>query len=97
MKFLTLDYIKQHLRLDSTCEAEMLELYGASAEATLLNHLGRTYDEVIELYGEMPAPLIQAALMLVDVSYAHRSPVSPTNMSIVPYTFDIIVKPYVKL
>jgi hypothetical protein len=35
--------------------------------------------------------------MLVDVSYQYRSPVSAQNMSIVPYTFDLLVKPYVKL
>ena len=47
--------------------------------------------------GTMPAPLVQAALMLVDTSYQFRSPVSAQNMSVVPYTFDLLVKPYVKL
>ena len=35
--------------------------------------------------------------MLVDVSYQYRSPISPTNVSVVPYTFDILVKPYMRL
>ena len=47
--------------------------------------------------GTMPAQLMQAALMLVDVSYNNRAPISNQNMSVVPYTFDILVKPYVKL
>jgi hypothetical protein len=51
----------------------------------------------MQIYGRIPAPLIHASLMLVDVSYQHRSPVSPQNMSIVPYTFDILVKPYMRL
>lgn len=97
MKFLTIDYIKQHSRLDYTCEAEILELYGEAAEATLFNYIGMTYEELVEKYGGVPAPLKQAALMLVDTSYQYRSPISPTHLSIVPYTFDILVKPFVKL
>ena len=97
MKFLTINKIQQHLRLDCTCEAEILELYANAAEDTLLNYIGLTYAEVLTKYGSMPTPLVQAALMLVDTSYQYRSPVSPTHLSIVPYTFDILVKPYVKL
>ena len=63
-----------------------------------MNYLCRSYEEIIDTYGgEMPAPLVQAALMLVDVSYQYRSPVSPNNLNIVPYTFDILIKPYMKL
>ena len=105
MKFLTIDKIKQQLRLDCTCEAELLEDYGNSAEGTLAAYIGfmdennlPSVDKMLEAYGgTMPAPLVQAALMLVDTSYQFRSPVSAQNMSVVPYTFDLLVKPYVKL
>ena len=105
MKFLTIDKIKQQLRLDCTCEAELLKDYGNSAEATLAAYIGfvddnnlPSVDKMLEAYGgTMPAPLVQAALMLVDTSYQFRSPVSAQNMSVVPYTFDLLVKPYVKL
>ena len=105
MKFLTIDKIKQQLRLDCTCEAELLEAYGNSAEGTLAAYIGfvdennlPSVDNMLEAYGgTMPAPLVQAALMLVDTSYQFRSPVSAQNMSVVPYTFDLLVKPYVKL
>lgn len=97
MKFLTLDYIKQHSRIDGDCEAEILELYGSAAEETLLNYCNRTMEDIIEEYGGMPAPLMQAALLLVDASYQYRAPVSSQHMSIVPYSFDILVKPYAKL
>lgn len=40
---------------------------------------------------------MQAGLMLVDNSYLQRSPASSLNMSAVPYTFDLLVKPYMKL
>lgn len=97
MKFLTLELIKNHLRIDGVIEDNLLDLYGEAAEETLLNHVGATYEELTETTDEMPKALVQAALMLVDVSYQHRSPISSQSISIVPYTFDILVKPYVKL
>lgn len=97
MKFLTLELIKKHLRIDGAIEDDLLDLYGEAAEETLLNHIGATYEELTKTTGEMPKALVQAALMLVDVSYQHRSPISSQSISIVPYTFDILVKPYVKL
>ena len=103
MKYLTLEYIKAHSRIDGDMEDSLLELYGASAEDTVMNYLNRgaTTDEAInsllEKYGEIPSAIMQATLMLVDVSYQFRSPISPTNISIVPYTFDILIKPYMVL
>lgn len=103
MRFLTLEYIKAHSRIDYDCEDGLLELYGNAAEGVLAQHLGRgkTVDDMVESltdeFGEVPAPIMQAALMLVDVSYQYRSPVSSTNIYVVPYTFDILVKPYMVL
>ena len=99
MKWLTLQRIKQQLRIeaDFTAEDELLTMYGDSAEAVLLNYLNRSYEDVIEVYGHMPAPLVHASLMLVDTSYQYRSPVSTQSMSVVPYTFDVLVKPYMRL
>ena len=51
----------------------------------------------MDTYGEIPASIILASLQLVEVSYIHRSPITPTNMSLVPYTFDVLVKPYMIL
>lgn len=97
MKFLTLELIKKQLRIDGGIEDNLLKLYGEAAEETLLNHVGATYEELTETTGEMPKALVQAALMLVDVSYQYRSPISSQSISIVPYTFDILVKPYIRL
>ena len=69
MKFLTLEKIKQQLRLDDTCEAELLKDYGDAAEETVLDTIGQTYEELV----------------------AERT------MSVVPYTFEILLKPLVKL
>jgi uncharacterized phage protein (predicted DNA packaging) len=97
MKWLTKEWIKQHSRIDFDCDDELLELYGESAEDTLLNLLARDYTNVIETYGEVPKPLFVASLMLVEVSYTQRAPISQQNMYGVPYAFDLMIKPYVKL
>lgn len=97
MKYITLEYIKQHSRIDYDCEDSLLEIYGEAAEETVLNHLNRSYDDLVEAYGGVPKPIMQATLMLVDVSYQYRSPVNATSVSVVPYTFDILIKPYMQL
>lgn len=99
MKWLTLEKIKQQLRIEPDMHDEdtLLEMYGESAEEVLLNYLNRSYEEVSEVYGGVPVPLQHASLMLVDTSYQYRSPVSAQSMSLVPYTFDILVKPYMRL
>ena len=99
MKWLTLEQIKAQLRIepDFTAEDTLLNSYGEAAEETLLNYLNRPYQDIIESYGKVPLPLVQASLMLVDVSYQHRSPINVTNISLVPYTFDLLVKPYMRL
>lgn len=100
MNFLTFNQIKQQLRLDdeqAAWEQELLEDYGEAAEETVLNLINRSLDEVLCTYGKVPAPLRRAALLLVDNQYKERSPISPQNMSCVPYSFDLLIKPYMKL
>ena len=97
MKWLTLEYIKAHSRIDFNIDDDLLELYGNSAEASVLNICNRSYENLIDEYGEVPAPLYQASLMLVEVSYTFRNPDSQVNLWAVPYTFDFLVKPYMKL
>jgi hypothetical protein len=99
MKWLTLESIKKQCRIEAgvTYEDTLLTDYGEAAEDTVLNVLGKTYDEVIEEYGVIPKPVQQASLMLVDLSYQHRTPAEPTNMYYVLYGFDNLVKPYMRL
>lgn len=103
MKILHIDYIKKHSRICCDCEDDLLNIYGDAAEEAIANYTnrGKNVDELIaslmEDYGCIPRSIMQAALMLVDVSYTYRSPLSPTNISVVPYTFDILIKPYMIL
>ena len=96
MKWLTLDWIKAHSRIDFDCEDTLLELYGEAAEEAVLNIINRSYTEVMEYYGEVPKGLYIAALMQVEASYDHRSAVSQQQLYDVP-GFSIHVKPYIKL
>ena len=97
MKYLRIDDIKQQLRLDFDCEDALLELYGTGAEDTILHLCNRTYENLVETYGEVPAAIRHATLLLVANSYEQRSPASPTNLSAVHYNFDMLVKPYMAL
>ena len=98
MKYLKIDDIKQQLRLDFDCEDAKLELYGQGAEDTVLYLCNRTYENLVGKYGEVPAAIRQVTLELVTNSYDHGSgPASPTNLSAVPYNFDLLVKEYIVL
>ena len=97
MKWLTLSWIKSHSRIDYDCENELLEMYGESAEQQVLNDIGRSYNDLLECFGEVPKPLFHAALMLVEESYQQRSPVSPQELKEVAYTYGYKIKPYMKL
>ena len=100
MKYLTFDMIKAQLRLDdeqARMEHDLLEMYGESAEDMVLNTCHRTITDIFEQYGMVPKALVQAGLMLVAQSYQHREPASPQNLYAVPYAFDLLLKPYIKL
>jgi hypothetical protein len=97
MKWLTLESIKKQCRIEAgvTYEDTLLTDYGEAAEDTVLNVLGKTYDEVIEEYGVIPKPVQQASLMLVDLSYQHRTPDAITQLHDTR-AFDTLVAPYIR-
>ena len=96
MKWLTLDWIKKHSRINFDCEDGLLELYGEAAEDAVLNIINRSYTEVVETYGDVPKGLYIAALMQVEASYDHRSAVNKQQLYEVP-GFSFHLKPYVRL
>lgn len=99
MKWLNLDLIKAHCRIEPDFHDEDLLLagYGEEAEEIVLKVCNRTMEEIIDRYGKVPAPLVQASLLLVAMSYEHREAISQQNLYIVPYAIDMRVKPYMKL
>ena len=99
MKYLTFDQIKAQLRLDdeqAALEQSILTTYGEAAEDAVLNVCNRTITDIYSTYGEVPTGLVVAALLLVDDTYNNRGTISTMSVQHLP-TFDINVKPYMKL
>lgn len=96
-KWTTVEYVKAHSNIDFDCTNAVLELYICSAEETILNLLRRTYENLIETYGCVPAPIRHATLLLTDNSYEHRTPAEATNLYLVGYGIDMMLKPYMVL
>lgn len=99
MKWLSLNLVKQHLRIESSYEDDLLTMYAESAEDTVLNTTGRTVEELVAMGGgeNVPTPVIHASLLLVGVSYQYRTPITPQNLSYVDYSYNTMLKPYVRL
>lgn len=97
MKWTKIQYLKDHSRIDFDCDDALLEQYATAAEDTILRLCNRSYEGVLNEFGSVPVELFIAVQLLVDAQYTHRTPISPTNMSIVPYGFDMIIKPFMVL
>ena len=98
MKWLTLQLIKQNSRIDGNEEDNILTLYGNSAEQQVLNDTARTYEELVEMGGgDVPVDIVHASLMLADFAYQQRSPVDRLQWYQVPYTYDKLIRPYMRL
>ena len=97
MNWITLEQIKQNSRIDFDYDDSLVTRCGNAAEAVILKLTRRTYGNIEDLYGQKPDDLVGAALLLADVGYKHRSPVSETNKSVIPYTFDFMIADYMRL
>ena len=100
MKYLTFEQIKAQLRLDdeqAELERTLLEMYGESAEEAVLEIIRRPLIDVILTYNGLPKRLIQVTLLLVDEWYQHRAAAEPGALSPVPYAYDFMLKPMMRL
>jgi uncharacterized phage protein (predicted DNA packaging) len=107
MKFLTLNEIKDQCRIehDFTLEDTLLTAYGNASENALLRICGRSYENLLEEFGEddgnggvkCPSDFYVASLLLAKHLYEHRGPVEGITLSAVPYSLDLLIKPFMKL
>ena len=97
MKVTDIGQIKRNSRIQGDEEDDVLEQIGDTAEAIIENMMNRTFEDVCIEYGEIPAPLVRATLILCDHLFTHRGPTSPTTLYNIPYSIDVMVKPYTKL
>ena len=98
LKWLNIRKIKQQLRieLDFHDEDELLEEYGESSEEAILNCINCSYDELIEKYEKIPAPIVHASLLLVASGYKDREMDLVQQVYANP-TFSFLIKPYMRL
>ena len=98
MKWLTLPKIKAQLRIepDFHDEDEWLEDAGEAAEEAILEVLNRSYEDLYEVYGRIPAPVRQTSLMLVDSLYQFRGKDATQTLQS-NSTFALLLKPYMRL
>ena len=102
MRWLTLGDIKDQLRIeqDDTSQDKLLTRYGATAENFTLGYLQRTESELKAMNTDdptlVPEDIVSATLMLVDLYYQYRGPISMQNLYLIDYGFDALVAPFRK-
>ena len=97
MEIVTIDEIKKNSRIDADYEDDLIEQIGETAEAMVQAVMERSFADLVEEYGDVPAPVRRAVLCLADHLYVQRSAVSGGSMYSVPYTIDFMLKPYCRL
>ena len=98
MKWLTLLKIKAQLRIepDFHDEDDWLEDAGETAEEAILEVLNRSYEDLFEVYGRIPAPVRHCSLMLVSSLYKDREKDLAQEVHNNP-TFALLLMPYMRL
>lgn len=96
MNYLTLDLIKAHLNInaDYTAEDNYLEMLGNVVEEVVEAAIDDSYDRLIEIYGEFPAPLTQAMLLLLGTYYSNRESVAFAQNMSVKHSYDYLIDLY---
>ena len=97
LKWLSLDAIHAHCRIDFNCEDAELEQMGITAEQAILDLTRRTYDNFIDTYGRIPDPIFNASLLLVQNIYNNRDAGTAQQNYATLYGFDFLLKNYMVL
>lgn len=97
LRWLNLDAIHQHCRIDFNCEDAELEQMGMAAEQAILDLTRRTYENFIDTYGRIPDPIFNATLLLVQNLYNNRDAADSQKKEAALYGFDLLLKNYMVL
>ena len=97
LRWLDIDAIKQHCRIDFDCEDAELEQFGIAAEQAILDLTRRTYENFIDTYGRIPDPIFNATLLLVQNLYNNRDASDTQKKEAALYGFDLLLKNYMVL
>lgn len=116
LQIVTLDELKQQMRVEEDDEDTLITQYGRAAERQIIGDTRRSVSELcvmgyLEYNGVtsvpegitpglewFPSPLKVAVLMFAAQLYRNREPVAAgVSVAAIPYTLEVMVKPYVKL
>ena len=97
LKWLSIDAIHAHCRIDFNCEDAELEQMGITAEQAILNLTRRTFENFIDTYGRIPDPIFNASLLLVQNLYNNRDAADSQKKEASLYGFDLLLKNYMCL
>ena len=97
LKWLSIDAIHAHCRIDFACEDAELEQMGIAAEHAILDLTRRTFDNFIDTYGRIPDPIYNATLLLVQSLYKNRDAEEQRDSKEIAFGFSFMVKNYMVL
>ena len=97
LKWLSVDAIHAHCRIDFDCEDAELEQMGITAEQAILDLTRRTYENFIDTYGRIPDPIFNASLLLVQSLYKNRDAEEQRDSKEIAFGFSFMVKNYMVL
>lgn len=97
MAIITIEDVKRNARIEHPLEDDLIDMYAKSAEAITLEYIRRTEDELEDKWGCVPAPVKQACIMMATTWYDNRQPLGNIQMHSIPYTYEFLLKPYMKL
>lgn len=87
----TLQHVKNHLRIDGDEEDEYLVHLIDAARVSIENDLRRTFE------GEVPPPVQHAALLLIGHYYENREEASAMSLHTIPRASRSLLSPYRRL
>lgn len=97
MKYLNLDIIKKHVKVDSWYHDDdtYLTQLGDVAEQMIAHHLDDKLDIIAaDNDNELPMPIIQGMLLLVANLYMTREGIAFAQAHEIPYTMQYLLAPY---
>jgi uncharacterized phage protein (predicted DNA packaging) len=97
LRWLSIEAIKTHCRIDFDCEDAELEQFGIAAEQAILDLTRRTYENFLDTYGRIPDPIFNATLLLVQSLYNNRDAEEQRDSKEIAFGFSFMVKNYMVL
>lgn len=94
--YITTEDVKKQINVDFSDDDEYIGQLIEAAEQSVSNYINSPLLEHTE-NGVLAAPLRQAILLIAANLYENREPVSYAKAVTVPFAFNYLVLPYVKL